>query len=231
MDDLFYDTVLVVEDDERIRLELAEALTAGRFRVKTAATLATAKALAFDDCALILLDRCLPDGDAITLCRELRDAGEDVPVILVTAQDATKERVLGLEAGADDYVVKPFDMDELLARVRSVLRRTNGSRVFGKLRNGRLWLDEDTRCAGLEERRLELPRREFDLLAYLMRHQGRPFSREHLLCTVWGKKFTGDVRTVDIHVRRLRAKIERDPAQPKLILTEWGVGYRMQEET
>ena len=221
--------ILLVEDDERIRIELLDALRAAGYDPQVAVNLRGAQALAAGPCDLVLLDLGLPDGDGLDLCRELRRQGRGVPIIILTARDSPDQRVRGLDVGADDYVVKPFHMPELLARIRSVLRRSGKSAGPGVVRMGDLWVDPESRTAGRGNEPVSLKRREWELLLFLVRHPGRPWTREQLLDRVWGSEYEGESRTIDVHVRRLRAKIEDDPGRPQRLVTEWGVGYRMQE--
>lgn len=227
--------ILVVEDDSRIRTELLDALRQAGFDVSVAVTLAMARAAAERRHDLVLLDLGLPDGDGLELVRELRGSGRAVPILILTARDTPDQRVQGLEAGADDYVVKPFHLPELVARARGLLRRSGRTVEGGFARHQDLWVDLETRRAGRGEdaaaELFTLKPREFDLLAFLVRHPGRAWTRDQLLDRVWGNDFKGDARTVDLHVRRLRAKIERDSADPRYIETVWGVGYRMTEGT
>lgn len=223
-------TVLVVEDDPRIREELGRLLGEARFEVRFAATLGVARGQLDERVDLLLLDLGLPDGEGLDLCREMRAAGDDTPVVVVTARDANEQRIGGLDAGADDYVVKPFDTEVLLARLRSVLRRSRGDVVQGQVRCGELWADATSRTAGDSRGNLDLTPLEFDLLLFLMKNPGRAWSRDQLLERVWGLHGgAGGTRTVDIHVRRLRSKLEPDPTEPRYLTTVWGVGYRMAE--
>lgn len=223
--------ILLVEDDERIRKELLDALRAASFDVEVAISLEGARRSAERDYDLILLDLGLPDGDGLDLCRSLRASGRGLPIIILTARDAPEQRVRGLDVGADDYVVKPFHLPELVARVRSVLRRAGRSVGPGEVNLGELSADPESRVARRGGRPIELKRREFDLLLFLMRHPGRTWTRDQLLDRVWGADYDGDSRTVDLHVRRLRTKVEDDPSDPRLIETVWGVGYRLREST
>ncbi|MFE9629634.1 response regulator transcription factor [Streptomyces sp. NPDC006463] len=181
---------------------------------------------------LVLLDLMLPGLDGLEVCRRLR-ATAPVPVIMLTALGDEDDRIAGLELGADDYVTKPFSPRELVLRVESVLRRSLGSRRQDPapsrqvLRAGDVVLDPATRRAVKQGRELALTLREFDLLAHFLSHPGRAHGREELMREVWGWDF-GDLSTVTVHVRRLRAKIEDDPARPRLIQTVWGVGYRFE---
>ncbi|HRX83794.1 MAG TPA: response regulator transcription factor [Phycisphaerae bacterium] len=223
-------TVLLIEDDDRIRLEVSDALQAAGFEVQVCTTLAGAREAVRGPCNLVLLDLGLPDGDGLDLCRELRAGGSDMPIIILTARDAPEQRVRGLDVGADDYVVKPFHIPELIARIRGVLRRSGQTQAAGAARFGDLWIDPQARTAGRRDKRLDLKPREFDLLLFLMNNPGRAWTRDQLIEKVWGKSFEGDARTVDLHVARLRSKIEDDPADPRYVETVWGVGYRFQDE-
>lgn len=221
--------ILLVEDDRRIRIEVMDAMRAASFDVEAAVSVQGAREMLEREFDLVLLDLGLPDGDGLDVCREIRGSGRGVPILILTARDEPAHRVRGLEVGADDYVVKPFHMPELVARVRGLLRRSGRQVGDGVYRLGELWADRDRRRAGRLDLEFTLRRREFDLLLFLMQHPGRPWSREQLLDRVWGSEFEGDARTVDIHVRRVRQQIELNPSRPRWLMTEFGVGYRMQE--
>jgi DNA-binding response OmpR family regulator len=170
----------------------------------------------------------LPTLDGLSVCRILRNES-DVPVIMLTARSSEVDRIVGLEIGADDYIVKPFSLGELLARVRAVLRRTPSSRtVVDRLESGDLVLDLIARRATRNGVELRVTHKEFDLLATLMRNQGAVLSRDLLLERVWGYDYGGQTKTVDVHVRWLREKIEDDPSKPQRIVTVRGVGYRFE---
>ncbi|MFO1032058.1 MAG: response regulator transcription factor [Planctomycetota bacterium] len=221
--------VLFVEDDRRIRVEVMAALVAEGLEVAVAVDLAGAETVLDSGIDLVVLDRGLPDGDGLDLCTTIRERFPGMPVLMLTARDDPAERVRGLEAGADDYVVKPFHAAELIARVRSLLRRAGRQSVDDVVRLGPLWADRSRRLAGRGERQIVLRRREFDLLLFLLQHPGRPWSRDQLRQRVWRDAMDEDSRTVDVHVRRLRQQIEEDPSCPRYLLTEFGVGYRMVE--
>jgi DNA-binding response OmpR family regulator len=176
---------------------------------------------------LVVLDLMLPGIDGLEVCRRLREQDRTLPVIMLTALGEESDRVLGLEIGADDYVTKPFSPRELVLRVQSVLRRAVPPAAASpeELVDGSLRVDAARRTATLRGRELALTVREFDLLVFLMRNPGRVLRRTELLQQVWGWTF-GDQSTVTVHMRRLREKVEDDPAQPRRILTVWGVGYR-----
>jgi DNA-binding response OmpR family regulator len=177
---------------------------------------------------LVVLDVMLPRLDGLTVCRLLRREGA-VPIILLTARGAEADRIIGLETGADDYIVKPFSLGEFLARVRAALRRGAAAAPGDVLTSGDLRLDLAARRVSLAGQPVSLAPREFDLLALLMRHRGAVMSRDLLLARIWGDDYVGDARTVDVHIHWLRQKLERDPAQPVRLQTVRGVGYRFEE--
>ena len=219
--------ILIAEDEHLIARLIEMTLTRAGYTCTVAEDGRTAADLIeknnFD---MALLDIMLPGLDGYALLESLRPQG--VPVIFITAKSAVKDRVLGLRLGADDYITKPFAAEELVARMESVLRRTG--RGGRELRAYDVVLDTVDRVARQNGEPLDLRRREFDLLELLMRNPGRVYSRENLLDLVWGYEYQGDYRTVDVHIRRLREKLELDPANPKLILTKWGVGYYLRQE-
>lgn len=181
---------------------------------------------------MIILDLMLPVLDGLTVCRKIRETS-NVPVIMLTAKSEGSDKLIGFEYGADDYVTKPFDILELKARIRVILRRAGqaGAVASDQLSAGPITIDLMQRAVTVAGRgSVDLTAKEFDLLAMLMRNQGRVFSREALLNNVWGYEYPGDIRTVDVHIRRLREKLEEDDANPKYILTKWGVGYYFRVE-
>lgn len=180
------------------------------------------------DC--ILLDVMLPKISGIEVCHLLKadQATGHIPVIMLTAKGEEDDKVTGFDAGADDYITKPFNILELKARVRALLRRAGMAaqkQGGGRLSMGHITLDVDARAAWKDGKSVDLTAKEFDLMELLLRNPGRVYSRENLLNVVWGYEYAGDYRTVDVHVRRLREKLELDPANPEYILTKWGVGY------
>lgn len=218
--------VLVVDDDPTVTEVVAGYLDRAGFAVDRAAdgptALEHARATPPD---LVVLDLMLPGLDGLQVCRRLRAAGP-VPVVMLTARGDEEDRILGLEVGADDYVTKPFSPRELVLRVESVLRRATAPPAAGPLLAAAgIILDPVARTAADGRGPLALTLREFDLLEHFLRHPGRAFDRQQLMADVWGWDF-GDLSTVTVHVRRLRHKIEADPAHPRLITTVWGVGYR-----
>lgn len=219
--------MLVVEDDSSIREVTALGLRRAGFRVDTATdgrqALATFRAHPVD---LIVLDVMLPELDGLEVCREIRRTSQ-VPILMLTARTDTIDVVVGLECGADDYLRKPFDLPELVARVRSVLRRVNVPAPSSLIEVGGLEIDPGGFVVRRHGREVTLTSTEFRLLLELARRPGRVFTRELLLDLVWNHAFLGDSRLVDVAVQRLRAKIEDDPAQPRLIRTVRGAGYKL----
>ena len=176
---------------------------------------------------LILLDLMMPKIDGLQACMRIREIS-NVTIIILTAKGEDADKLMGFECGADDYITKPFNILELKARIRALLRRAGMAQQkegSGPITVGHIVLDPDERSAWKGEERVELTAKEFDLMELLMSHPGRVYSRENLLNVVWGYEYAGDYRTVDVHVRRLREKLELDPANPEYILTKWGVGY------
>ncbi len=176
---------------------------------------------------LIVLDLMMPKLDGLETCRRIREFST-VPIIMLTAKSEDTDMLLGFEFGADDYITKPFNILELKSRIRAILRRSGNS--SSKFKNTRLIadsliIDTEQRNAYLDGTPVALTAKEFDLVELMMRNPGRVYSRDNLLNIVWGYEYPGDMRTVDVHIRRLREKLEADPANPELILTKWGVGY------
>jgi two-component system response regulator RegX3 len=222
--------ILVVDDEAAIRETVGYALRGEGYEVSDAAdgeeALEVARSNGFD---VLILDLMLPKLSGVEVCRRLR-AESDVPILLLTAKDAEVDRVLGLEAGADDYVTKPFSMAELVSRVRAILRRRQLDRsASGGVvhRVGALTLDLIRYGAQVEGRAVNLTRSEFKLLALLAAEPERVFSRREIMEHLWESSYVGDQRACDIHVSNIRKKIERDPARPERLLTVRGVGYRL----
>ncbi|MBX3059582.1 MAG: response regulator transcription factor [Anaerolineae bacterium] len=224
-------TILVVDDEERLVSLVKAYLEQGGFRVVAARNGRGALFLARQEKPdLILLDVMMPELDGYQFLRQHRQE-RNTPVILLTAKVEEDDRVLGLELGADDYVTKPFSPRELLARVRALLRRTGQSLPdAGMLRVGDITLDKDSFLVKVNDMRVDLTRSEFDLLAAMMAVPGRTFSRFDLLERLQGDNVEGYERTIDVHIKNLRAKIEPDPRQPRYIETVYGVGYRFAPE-
>ena len=177
---------------------------------------------------LIVLDVMMPRMDGLAACSKIREFS-DVPIILLTAKTTDMDKLLGFDQGADDYLTKPFNILELKARIRAMLRRSGGSAPKeapkNELTGGPIRLDLDARNAYRGGELVDLTAKEFDVIEHLMRNPNRVFSRENLLDTIWAYEYRSDIRTVDVHIRRLREKLEENPAQPKHIMTKWGVGY------
>jgi len=219
--------LLLAEDDQTLRETLVYNLTREGYQVIEASTGVDALNRAREHKPdLVLLDVMLPELDGLTVCRTLRRE-LDAPIILLTARSGEVDRIVGLDSGADDYIVKPFSIGELLARLRAVMRRGHHE-PSTKLEAGDLTLDLVGHRALRANHPLNLTPKEFDLLAELMRHKGAVLSRDLLLQRVWGFDFAGDTRTVDVHIRWLREKIENDPANPRGIETVRGLGYRFE---
>jgi DNA-binding response OmpR family regulator len=220
-------SVLVVDDEPVVRDVVVRYLQRDGFAVSEAADGETARRLIEErDPGLVVLDVMLPGVDGLELCRWIRSRS-DVPVILLTARVEETDRIVGLELGADDYVTKPFSPRELAARVRAVLRRTNGpASPAGRRTFGELAIDGGSREVTRAGAPVTLTAREFDLLWFLSSHPRLVFSRSQLMDRVWGYATAVDTGTVTVHVRRLREKIEADPANPRHVQTVWGVGYR-----
>jgi DNA-binding response OmpR family regulator len=220
--------VLLVEDDETVSEVVERYLEREGFRVEVISDGADAVRRFDDDVDLIVLDIMLPSMDGLEVCRRLRNTSA-VPIIMLTALGDESDRIMGLELGADDYLAKPFSPRELTARVKSVLRRASGALApqvaQGELKAGAISLSLDAHEVAVGGEPVVLTSREFELLAFLMMHPRRVFTREELLERVWGYSF-GDKSTVTVHVRRLREKVEVDPAHPRHIVTVWGLGYR-----
>ena len=230
------ETLLLVDDDAMLRETLALNLRGAGYAVLTAAdgvaALEQAQAQKPD---LVILDLMLPELDGLTVCRSLRQSS-DVPVLMLTARTGELDKIVGLESGADDYLTKPFSVGELLARIRALLRRAGPRPTGEELASGdpsagsgpALVLNLMSRRASLGGQDLVLSPKEFSLLAELIRNRGAVLSRDLLLTRVWGYDFLGDSRTVDVHIRWLREKIEADPSDPRRIVTVRGIGYRFE---
>ena len=219
--------ILLVEDETSITEPLAEALRREGFETEVAGTVAEALELARRDPDLVLLDLMLPDGSGFDVCRELRKHSQ-VPIIMLTARGEEADRVVGLELGADDYVVKPFSAREVVARIRAVLRRSDAPEQADDrpLEVGELRLDPARHEATLEGKALELSRKEFELLQLLMRNAGSVVTRERLIDEVWDPNWFGSTKTLDVHVSGIRRKLRDDPAEPRYLHTIRGVGFR-----
>ncbi|NYI07556.1 response regulator transcription factor [Allostreptomyces psammosilenae] len=221
--------VLVVEDEESFSDALSYMLRKEGFEVAQATSGPDAlEQFERSGADLVLLDLMLPGIPGTEVCRQLR-ATSNVPVIMVTAKDSEIDKVVGLEIGADDYVTKPYSSRELVARIRAVLRR-NGDDEGGSvtLEAGPVRMDVDRHRVTVAGREIDLPLKEFDLLEMLLRNAGRVLTRMQLIDRVWGADYVGDTKTLDVHVKRLRAKIEPDPSAPRYLVTVRGLGYKFE---
>jgi two-component system response regulator RegX3 len=223
--------VLVVEDEESFSDALSYMLGREGFDAVVAATGPDALA-EFDrgGADIVLLDLMLPGLSGTEVCRALRSRS-NVPIIMLTAKDSEIDKVVGLELGADDYVTKPYSARELVARIRAVLRRRSDSEPAAEgqvLEAGPVRMDVDRHVVSVDGEPVALPLKEFDLLELLLRNTGRVLTRGQLIDRVWGADYVGDTKTLDVHVKRLRAKLEPDPATPKYLLTVRGLGYKLE---
>ena len=221
-------TVLIVEDEKNIvdivRFNLQREGYATLEAYDGEAGLALAREKKPD---LILLDVMMPKMMGFDVCRALRAEGDNVPVIILTAREEEEDKILGLEYGADDYMTKPFNILEVKARIKTIFRRTMMQRETSQrvITVRDLKLNMNNRSVSIGDRDVNLTAKEFDLLQLFVTNRGKVFSRESLLETIWKYDYLGDLRTVDVHIRRLREKIEKVPSQPEYIFTKWGVGY------
>ena len=221
--------VLVVDDEKLIVKGIRFSLLQDGMEVDCAydgeEALAMAKANEYD---MILLDIMLPKMDGFEVCQAIREFS-DMPIVMLTAKGDDMDKILGLEYGADDYITKPFNILEVKARIKAIMRRASGNKEkkvnSSEINKGDLQLDMDSRRLFILGREVNLTAKEFDLLELLVKNENKVYSREDLLGLVWGKDYPGDVRTVDVHVRRLREKIEANPSEPKYVHTKWGVVY------
>lgn len=219
--------VLVVDDEPIVREVVCAYLQRDGFDTVEAGDGESALEAAANDPALslVVLDVMIPEPDGLEVCRRLR-ARSDTPIILLTARGGEADRIVGLELGADDYITKPFSPRELAARVKTVLRRSQPTPAQAPIAFDDLVIDPASREVILDGTTLQLTAKEFDLLAFLASHPRQVFSRDQLMDRVWGYQAAFDTGTVTVHVRRVREKIEKDPAHPKRLQTVWGVGYR-----
>lgn len=224
--------VLVVDDEKLIVKGIKFSLEQDEMIVDCAydgeEAVAFAKEKEYD---IILLDLMLPKMDGLEVCQHIREFS-DVPIIMITAKGDDMDKILGLEYGADDYITKPFNILEVKARMKAIIRRNNKNHAKEEaeriIERGDLRLELDGRRLFITDEEVNLTAKEFDLLELLITNPNKVYSRENLLNTVWGYEYPGDVRTVDVHIRRLREKIEANPSEPKYVHTKWGVGYYFQ---
>ena len=221
--------VLVVDDEKLIVKGIRFSLEQDGMEVDCAYDGEEALAYARDnDYDMILLDIMLPKLDGFEVCQQIREFS-DVPIVMLTAKGDDMDKILGLKYGADDYITKPFNILEVKARIKAIMRRTGKKEKDGKdakvIVKGDLKLDCESRRVFSKDREINLTAKEFDLLELLAHNPNKVYSREDLLNLVWGYEYPGDARTVDVHIRRLREKIEVNPSDPKYVYTKWGVGY------
>lgn len=226
-------TILIVEDEESLAEPLAYLLQKEGFETRIAPD-GTSALEQFSDAEidLVLLDLMLPGMSGTDVCRKLRSES-DVPIIMVTARDSEIDKVVGLELGADDYVTKPYSTRELVARIRAVLRRGPEVEDVDEfddqiIEAGRVKMDVERHTVLVDGQPVPMPLKEFDLLEYLMRNAGRVLTRGQLIDRIWGADYVGDTKTLDVHVKRLRTKIEEEPSRPKQLVTVRGLGYKFE---
>lgn len=223
--------ILVVEDEQSFIDALSFMLRKEGFEVSVAADgLSAVETFEREGADLVLLDIMLPGMSGTEVCRMIRNTSQ-VPIIMVSAKDSEIDKVVGLELGADDYVTKPFSSRELVARIRAVLRRRGPEVSAGgesTLTAGNIRMDVDRHVVTVDAEVVKLPLKEFELLALLMRNAGRVLTRGQLIERVWGSDYVGDTKTLDVHVKRLRSKIEADPAEPQRLVTVRGLGYKLE---
>ena len=219
--------ILVVDDEPLLVKGIRFNLQNEGYDVITGSNGLEAVQLAKDpEVGLIVLDVMMPQMDGLTACSKIRETS-NVPIILLTAKTDDMDKLIGFDHGADDYITKPFNILELKARIKALLRRANmaSSQPQNELTIGSITLDPDGRNAYVNGKLVDLTAKEFDVVEFLMRNANRVYSRENLLDTIWAYEYRSDIRTVDVHIRRLREKLEENPAEPKYIMTKWGVGY------
>jgi two-component system response regulator RegX3 len=225
--------ILVVEDEETLSEAIAFLLSKEGFEVSVATTgPAAISQFEKNGADLILLDLMLPGLSGTEVCRQIRTKSS-VPIIMLTAKDSEIDKVVGLEIGADDYVTKPYSSRELIARIRAVLRRgelLDAADEGSTLEVGPVRMDTDRHVISVNGEQISLPLKEFELLEFLMRNAGRVLTRMQIIDRVWGSDYVGDTKTLDVHIKRLRAKIEKDPANPEFIQTVRGMGYKMERQ-
>lgn len=225
--------VLVVDDEKLIVKGIRFSLEQDGMEVDCAydgqEALDMATANAYD---MILLDVMLPKLDGFEVCRRIREFS-NMPIVMLTAKGDDMDKILGLEYGADDYITKPFNILEVKARIKAIMRRTTPAVVkeqkITEIHSGDITMDTESRRLFIKEKEYNVTSKEFDMLLLLVTNPGKVYSRDHLLNTIWGEDYPGDARTVDVHIRRLREKIEPNASEPRYVQTKWGVGYYYQQ--
>ena len=222
--------ILIADDEARLRKLVSDYLVREGYEVLEAADGEQALDIFYreKDLSLMILDVMMPGVDGFMVCKEVRETSQ-IPIVMLTAKGEDMDKILGLEYGADDYITKPFNILEVKARIKAIMRRTAASQPRKEeskvIEAGDLKLDCESRRLFILGREVNLTAKEFDLLELLVNNPNKVYGRENLLNLVWGYEYPGDVRTVDVHVRRLREKIESNPSEPKYVHTKWGVGY------
>ncbi|TDF97171.1 response regulator transcription factor [Paenibacillus piri] len=233
METSYRNQVLIIEDDDHIRRFVAINLDRNGFKVSEAALGREAlRQIAFERPDVIVLDLMLPDMDGFDICRRLRETDPDMVIIMLTARGQDLDKIKGLELGADDYIVKPFNPLELVARIRTVLRRTQSvvKRQMNVLRSGPIRIDLDANKLFKHDILIEATPKEYQLVKIFVQNPNKALTRNELMNLVWGEDFIGDTKTVDVHIRKLREKLEDDDSNPQLIETVWGLGYRWRKD-
>ena len=228
--------ILVVDDEQPLVKGIKFNLENEGYQVDTAFDGETAlEKIQTGNFDLVVLDLMLPKLSGLEVCSRVREFS-NIPIVMLTAKSQDADKVMGFEHGADDYLTKPFNIIELKVRIRAILRRANAAAKIAPQQAATIpakhgiVLDFNSRNVLIDGREVELTSKEFDLLNLLIKNPGRVYSRDHMLNLVWGYEYTGDVRTVDVHIRRLREKIERNPAEPEYVITKWGVGYYFKDK-
>ena len=221
--------VLVVDDEKEIADLVEIYLVSDGYKVyKASNALEGLEILEKETIHLVLLDIMMPGMDGLEMCRKIRETN-NIPIIMLSARSADLDKILGLEYGADDYITKPFNILEVKARIKAIIRRTvkqeKKADTAGRIQAGDMTIERDNRRVYIEGREINLTAKEFDVLELLATHPNQVYSREKLLTMVWGADYPGDARTVDVHIRRLREKVETNSSEPKYVHTKWGVGY------
>lgn len=226
--------ILVVDDEPKIRRIVEQSLRKDAYRVVHACDgLEALQKLESEHPDLLVLDLMMPEMDGFEVCKAMRSRGDNTPVIILTAKDELEDKAFGFNLGVDDYVTKPFSPSELALRVKAVLRRVSGENLAPRLKEGafddeRLYINSKTREVKLHDENVYLTAKEFDLLWVLANNPGIVYSRDQLLDMVWGNEYFGDAGTVTVLIRRIREKIEKDPANPTYLRTVWGIGYKFE---
>lgn len=217
--------ILILEDELSIRSFIKIKLKNLGYEVTDVGTGTEALDKIDDSFSVALLDIMLPDIDGIQVCKNIRALHPNIGIIMLTAKGQEQDKILGLTSGADDYIVKPFSLSELVARIEAILRRINHNNDISSISSGPFTLNLDKKLLTKDKQEIPLTPTEFSIIEFLMKNPDKSISRDAILDYVWGKNYVGDTKTVDVNIRRLRQKIETNPSDPKYILTSWGYGY------